>query len=219
MAVGRRRDHGEVGHRLCPYGGRRSFGTKYDEGYPEREIPRIIEADQIPEVKEIPNIRGGTIHGLVEIMRGCGRGCDFCTPNMQKIRIKSIDHILRDVKTNLEAGEDSPLLHSEDVLRYGVDRIEPNERRVVRLFKEVADVQGVKEIVTSHLALATAYHNPDLVRKISEICFSLPEQDFIGTQTGIETGSPRLIDKYMRGKTLPSDLEDWPEICEQAIGI
>ncbi len=184
-----------------------------------KDLPPIIEAEEIPEVEDIPNIRGGTIHGLVEIMRGCGRGCKFCTPTMQKLRIKPIEKILRDVKTNLEAGEDSPLLHSEDVLRYGTKGVEPNGKKVTRLFKEIAKIDGVKEIGTSHIALATAYHNPKLVEKVSEICFTLPEQDFIGTQTGIETGSPRLIDKYMRGKALPSDPEDWPEICEQAMGI
>ncbi|KXA96214.1 hypothetical protein AKJ37_05770, partial [candidate division MSBL1 archaeon SCGC-AAA259I09] len=38
-------------------------------------------------------------------------------------------------------------------------------------------------------------------------------------QTGIETGSPRLIEKYMSGKALPSSPEEWPEIVRQSLGI
>ena len=42
------------------------------------KLPRVVEG-RTPRVEEIPNIIGATIHGLVEIGRGCGRGCSFCT--------------------------------------------------------------------------------------------------------------------------------------------
>jgi radical SAM superfamily enzyme YgiQ (UPF0313 family) len=181
------------------------------------DVPRIIMGENTP-VEKIPNLRGAVIHGLVEISRGCGRGCKFCTPGMQMLRHKSIDHILRDIKVNLGAGDDIPILHGEDVLRYGTMKIEPNEEKVVELFKRVAGLEGVSWIDTSHVALATVYHNPGLVERVSEICLSLSEQK-IGTQTGIETGSPRLIAKHMRGKALPSPPEKWPEIVRQSLGI
>lgn len=182
------------------------------------DVPRIITGEDAP-VERIPNIRGGTIHGLVEISRGCGRGCKFCTPGMQKLRHKSIDHILRDVKVNLRAGHDEPLLHGEDVLRYGTMKIEPREEKVIELFARVAALERVKTMGTSHVALATVYHTSDLVKRLSEIFMSLPEQGYIGTQTGIETGSPRLIAKHMYGKTLPSPPEKWPEIVRQSLGL
>lgn len=55
-------------------------------------LPRIIEGKE-PDVNEIPNIKGATVHGLVEVFRGCGRGCSFCTPTMQKLRFKPVEHI------------------------------------------------------------------------------------------------------------------------------
>lgn len=181
------------------------------------DVPRIITGESTP-VEEIPNLHGAVIHGIVEISRGCGRGCKFCTPGMQMLRHKSIDHILRDIKVNLKAGDDIPILHSEDVLRYGTMKIEPNKERVIELFERVAGLEEVSGIDTSHVALATVYHNPDLVEKVSEICISLSEQK-IGTQTGIETGSPKLIAEHMRGKVLPSSPEKWPEIVRQSLGI
>ena len=38
-------------------------------------------------------------------------------------------------------------------------------------------------------------------------------------ESGIETGSPRLIKKYMRGKPLPYTPEQWPEVVMDAWGI
>ena len=182
------------------------------------KLPRIIEGKE-PNVDEIPNILGGTIHGLVEIGRGCGRGCSFCTPGMHRLIHKSVEHILGDVKVNVGAGQRSICLHSEDVLRYGARGIAPDEGRVLDLFGRVASVEGVENVGPSHVALATVYHNPDLVKAISETCYSLPDQDWLGAQTGMETGSDRLITKYMHGKALPSPPERWCEIVLQAFGI
>ena len=182
------------------------------------KLPRIIKGRE-PYVEEIPNIRGATIHGLVEIARGCGRGCSFCTPGMQRLRFKSVEHIARDVKTNIEAGQRSISLHSEDVLRYGAKGITPDAERVLNLFRRVASIEGIKDIGASHVALATVYHNPGLVNAVSETCYSMLDQVWLGAQTGIETGSARLIAKYMRGKALPSPADNWQEIVTQAFSI
>ena len=180
--------------------------------------PRIINGKE-PKAEDIPNIRGATIHGLVEISRGCGRGCSFCTPGMQKLRFKSVEHIARDVKANIEAEQRSICLHSEDVLRYGARGIAPDEERVLKLFRHVVSVEGIDSIGVSHIALATVYHNLCLLKAVSETCYSMLDQDWMGAQTGIETGSARLIAKHMRGKALPSPAEKWQGIVTQAFGI
>ena len=101
-----------------------------------------------------------------------------------KFVCKSIEHIERDVKMNAAAGQSSVLLHSEDVLRYGANGMVPDKERVLTLFKRVASVEGVNNIGTSHIALATVYHNPDLVKAVSETCYSMLPQNWIGAQTG-----------------------------------
>ena len=182
------------------------------------ELPRIVTGES-PRLKEIPNIIGATIHGLVEIGRGCGRGCSFCTPNMLHVMHKPIDHIEKDVKTNVKAGQSSILLHSEDVLRYGTTGMVPDTERVLKLFTRVASVEGVDNIGASHVALASVYHNPGLISALAEMCNSKLGQDWIGTQTGLETGSVRLLARYMKNKALPSSIEKWHEIATQAFGI
>jgi len=183
------------------------------------QLPSRIIKGKEPKVDEIPSIRGATIHGLVEISRGCGRNCSFCTPSMQKLRFKSLEHIARDVQANIEAGQRAISLHSEDVLRYGARGIAPDEECVINLIKHVASVEGIESVGASHIALATVYHNPHLLKAVSETCYSMLDQDWLGAQTGIETGSARLIAKHMRGKALPSPAEKWQEIVTQAFGI
>jgi radical SAM superfamily enzyme YgiQ (UPF0313 family) len=181
-------------------------------------VPRIIRGEA-PAVEKIPNLRAPTIGNMVEISRGCGRGCSFCSPGMRKFRCKSVDHIVKDVEVNMEAGKGPVCLHSEDALRYMARGIEPRKDKVLELFGRVAKVEGVTAIHPSHIALATAAHNPDLVKDVSETCYSLEDQTCMSTQTGIETGSPRLIEKHLRGKVAPSPPEKWPEIVKQSFGI
>jgi radical SAM superfamily enzyme YgiQ (UPF0313 family) len=182
------------------------------------KIPRIYSGEETP-LDRIPRIRNPTIHGLVEISRGCVRGCSFCTPGMQHIRHKPVDHILQDVRTNAVAGNSSIILHAEDVLCYGSRRIEAQPEKVMELFHRVADVEGVRSVNLSHLALATVYHHPALLEELSEFLATLPGQTYNGAQTGIETGSARLIALHMKGKSYPSPPEKWTEIVAQSLGI
>jgi radical SAM superfamily enzyme YgiQ (UPF0313 family) len=45
-------------------------------------LPRIVEIpkSEQPRVEEIPVVRHRSTFGVVEITRGCGRGCQFCSP-------------------------------------------------------------------------------------------------------------------------------------------
>ncbi|HWQ19033.1 MAG TPA: radical SAM protein [Methanotrichaceae archaeon] len=182
------------------------------------EVPRIVTGEDVP-VEMIPNIRGPSTHGLVEISRGCRRRCSFCTPGTLEVRHKSVDHIVRDVQVNISAGAKHAILHSEDVLLYGARGIKPDEDKVMDLFRRVTAISGVTNIAASHIALATAYHSQDLVRSLSDLWSSLPDQVFNAAQTGIETASVRLMEKHMKGKTLPAPAEKWPEVVSQSLGL
>jgi radical SAM superfamily enzyme YgiQ (UPF0313 family) len=182
------------------------------------EVPRIIHAEDVG-IDEIPPLRHATIHGLVEVSRGCMRGCRFCTPRLHRIRHKPPGQILDDVRINTAAGNKGALLHAEDVLAYGSAGIQPEKEKVIELFGKVAQVPGLTNLGLSHLALATIYHNPDLLSEVSEILSTLPEQPFNGVQIGVETGSPRLMGEFMRGKCAPAPPEAWPEIVEQGLGM
>ena len=65
------------------------------------------------------SIAGATIGGIVEIGRGCWRGCAFCSPAMRTLRHRPLEKILEDVRVNLASGQKDIILHSEDFFSYG----------------------------------------------------------------------------------------------------
>jgi len=180
------------------------------------DLPGVVYGETVP-VEEIPVIRGATIDGVVEIARGCGRGCDFCVPTMRLYRCLPMDHILKEVEVNVKAGR-NPLLHAEDVLRYGAKSIEVNKRAVINLFRSVKNHPGVNGVGISHFALASVASALDVVEEISNI-LGVDEKNWFSGQTGIETGSPELMKRHMRGKCKPFMPEEWPQVVLRAFEI
>ncbi len=187
-------------------------------GYP---LPEVVQGPVVEE-QDIPLIQGGTIDGIVEIARGCGRGCAFCVPTLQRYRCMSIKHILKEVEVNLKAGR-RPLLHAEDVLRYKAKGLEVNEPAVAELFSAVYNHPGVKSLgkslAISHFALSSVASAPDLIDDLSSILEVKQGAEWMGGQTGLETGSPRLIKELMAGKAKPFEPEQWPQVVVDAFQI
>ena len=71
-----------------------------------QELPVDYETSikETPTLDEIPEIVGPSINGLVEIGRGCCRGCSFCSVTLRPLRWFPIDKILREVEVNRRAG-------------------------------------------------------------------------------------------------------------------
>jgi radical SAM superfamily enzyme YgiQ (UPF0313 family) len=180
---------------------------------PELVYGEIVEKDEIPVIKE------PTIDGIVEIARGCGRGCAFCVPTLQQYRCLSIDHILKEVEVNLQAGR-RPLLHAEDVLRYKAKGLRVNKEAVVRLFRTARNYPGVDSIAISHFALSSVASAPEVIEELSRIMeLSGKQGNWLSGQTGLETGSPRLMRAHMIGKCKPFNPEDWPQVVVDAFQI
>lgn len=181
------------------------------------DIPGVVYG-KIAETEEIPLIKEATIDGIIEIARGCGRGCDFCVPTLKHYRCLSIKDILKEVEVNLRAGR-RPLLHAEDVLRYKAHGFDVNKKAVVDLFKSVRNYPGVKSVAMSHFALSSVASASDVVEDISNILDAGENGRWLSGQTGIETGSPKLIKINMKGKCKPFTPEDWPQVVTDAFEI
>ncbi|MEM4206969.1 MAG: radical SAM protein, partial [Nitrososphaerota archaeon] len=191
-----------------------------------RIFKRILEGDDVPEIVEeelvpvdkIPKIKSAAIGGVVEITRGCGRGCDFCIPTMRKLRSRALEDILEEAKVNIKGGERWITLHGEDVLRYKAKGFDLDHNAVVELFNSVNKLEGCLGVGASHFSLAAACQDPKLLEDIAHVAGvgSSKLKPWIGCQTGVETGSVRLVKKYMEGKVKPFKAEEWPEVVEQA---
>jgi radical SAM superfamily enzyme YgiQ (UPF0313 family) len=192
-------------------------------------VPRVVHADESLrnwDYNTMPLVKHAAIHGAVEISKGCGRNCQFCTPTMQSKVDVSIEKILAEVDTTTREGSDHITLVTEDLFLYGSKSkaFIPNHGAVVNLVKSVAEHPGVKSIQASHISLAPAVQNPAMIKELAEILiqrswYSHGKKPIITAETGIETGSTRLMRKYMSGKMLPYKPEQWREVVENAFGI
>jgi len=189
-------------------------------------LPQVIRIKESPKAEDIPTIRHAAIHGCVEISRGCGRNCQFCTPTMQRKRDMPLEKILKEVEITVREGCYGITLVTEDIFLYGAKnkRFIPNRKAVLKLIKSVASYPGVKAIQPAHMSLAPVVCDPDMVREAAEILiqhhwYSHRKKPIVTSETGIETGSVRLMRKYMAGKMLPFKPEQWKEIVRQAFGI
>ncbi len=180
-------------------------------------LPRSVEGEIVP-VEKMPNIVNPTVNAMVEVARGCGRGCKFCTPTLLKFRCRPIEDILKEVAVNTRAGYKQIYIHAEDVWRYGAKGVRPDKAKVIELFKSIYKFQGVTKVFPSHGALASVACERDLLPSVSEV-LEMGEHNLNGYQTGVETGSPALVERHMAGKVKPFQPKEWPEVVRQAFEI
>lgn len=189
------------------------------------ELPRYVYVgvDNVPSVNEIPVIRGASVNGLVEIMRGCPRGCKFCSVTLRPLRSIPLEKILAEVEVNVRAGVKSVILHSEDVLLYYADGVKPRPEPVLRLHEEIVKRIGERRsLAWAHVSLAAVKYAEENYKLISKLTRELILNDYrriLGVEVGIETGSPRLARDIMVGKSKPYPVEMWPQIVEDAFRI
>jgi radical SAM superfamily enzyme YgiQ (UPF0313 family) len=195
----------------------------------DEPLPRVVRAAESSvdwDYTTMPLTKHAAIHGAVEISKGCGRNCQFCTPTMQSKVDIPLGNIMNEVKTTVKEGSDHITLVTEDLFLYGAKgkNFIPNKKAVTKLVKSVADYPGVKSIQASHMSLAPVVCKPDMIKELAEILivrswYSHGSKPIITAETGIETGSTRLMKKYMAGKMLPYKPEQWQDIVTSAFGI
>ena len=137
-------------------------------GYFETDGPalfrRIAAGENLPDVIHcnwsasdgIPPIRGATVMGVVEISRGCGLGCDFCTIANVPMTHLAPDAVLADVRTNLAAGVRDITLMSEDFFRYGgrgAMRTDPPA--LLALLRELRSLPGLRVLQPAHANISS----------------------------------------------------------------
>jgi radical SAM superfamily enzyme YgiQ (UPF0313 family) len=182
------------------------------------EIPSHYEVgvDEAPSLEEIPDIVQPSINGLIEIGRGCCRGCQFCNVTLRPLRWYPIEKIDRELSVNLDSGKvTSACLHAEDVMLYGSKNTTPNDEKLVQLHELVT--KRCQSISWSHCSLAAVASKPKLISKLSELI--LQNQAWWGAEVGIETGSPEIAKKIMPAKAHPFKAEDWHDVVCNGMGL
>jgi len=191
-----------------------------------RDLPsKVIEGKQA-DIGDISPIIKPSIYGAVEISRGCGRGCAFCSPTMQRRKFIPIETIKREVELNVSYGLDGVLLVTEDIFMYGFKSPDftPNRKAVEALFEALTPIEGLDSIQVTHANLAAVSADKALARHVAERLrekskYTLQGKCVATVEVGIETGSPRLFEKYMSGKCKPFKPHEWPNIVLSSLSF
>jgi radical SAM superfamily enzyme YgiQ (UPF0313 family) len=192
-------------------------------------VPKSFEAKK-SEREKVPLIKHAASYGMVEIMRGCGRGCQFCSPTMRTRYSFPLEHIMKEVKINIKEGAKSIFTVTEDIFLYKSEKnFIPNTKEVVKLYKSIASYPGVEYILLSHASFAPIIYDKKLLEELTPILIektkwnpstsSMYKKPFVSVEMGIESGSVRLMKKYMKGKALPFTVDNWPALVVEAIGL
>lgn len=165
---------------------------------------------------KIPLIQGPAHSGMVEIMRGCGIGCDFCEVTLRPLRYYTNEMIRKEIEVNKQGGFDNAWLHTDEFFgfRHTSPKFEPNVDALVDLVTTVMSVPGIRRTNPTHARISPAAAYPELIEKLSGIMKAGPN-NWIGVQVGVETGSDELASKHMPNKTLPLHVGpdgSWSEI-------
>ncbi len=192
-------------------------------------LPKHLDGKS-PNMEKIPTTKNRSTFGVVEVTRGCGRGCQFCSIALRKGRSLPLEHILENVRIQVANGADTIMLTTEDIFLYEQGpKFDTNVPALKKLFESVAAVPGVKHVVQSHGTIAPIVRNPEVIEELSPVCVNKsthihhasthPENRYASLFIGLETGSPRLFNQYMKGKAYPYKAEQWGDVILKGMEI
>jgi radical SAM superfamily enzyme YgiQ (UPF0313 family) len=176
------------------------------------ELPEIIEGE-CPESEDIPSIRGASTMGAVELSRGCGLGCLFCTIANEKIGHVPLDTIMRDVRINVKNRQLNLSLLSEDFFRYGGKSGQCNPAALVELAQSLRSVPTVRLLQIDHVNLSSVAQFTDSeLATVQRLLTGGPRHQFLWVNVGVETASGVLLKQNGGGAKLGGcEPCDWAE--------
>ncbi|MFX1474419.1 MAG: B12-binding domain-containing radical SAM protein [Promethearchaeota archaeon] len=180
-------------------------------------LPQNVRGRALPP-REVPLLRTPSRCGIVEITRGCGRGCRFCYPTQIPFRSFPIDIILHEIRLNRRGGIPQVSLHSDDAMRYGSNSLKPNPKAMLQLLQAVKEETQGRRFGFDFFSVASVMQNPRLLGTIAEY-MELGGRHFSTIEVGIETGSPDLLAKHMPGKVKPFKTREWPHLVKEAANL
>lgn len=199
------------------------------EGHAESVIPGAFRAalEGLPAPNEpvrpvaaedIPAIRGASTMGVVEVSRGCGLGCGFCTLAAVPMRDLPLETILADARTNLAAGLRGIAALSEDLLRFGGHGVRCSPDAVIALLGELSALPGLELIQADHCNVSSvAQFTERELRQARELLSGRhPRHPWVNL--GVETASGRLLrDSGGAAKMGATGDEEWGPYCREQV--
>jgi len=181
-----------------------------------REAPAHLVADGTAG-EGIRPIRGASLLGSVELSRGCGRGCGFCTMARHKMFHLPKDLILADLETNVAAGVTNVCSCSEDLFRYGATGIRPNFEALRDLLAEMRRLGKLSFMQIDHANISSvAQLDDEQLAEIRRLLTWQHRNEYLWVNMGVESANGQLVRRIAPGKIAPFRAEDWETIVRES---
>ncbi len=195
------------------------------EGYFEDQGPALFEAilngrsfdRHVVATKTaaagICPMRDASMLGIIEISRGCGRGCRFCSMSRKKMEHLPVDLILADLETNVAGGVRSVVSGSEDFFRYGADGLRPNFDKLHELLTAMRTVKGLSFLQVDHANVTSiAQLNDGQLQEIRRLLDWQSHSKYLWVNMGVESANGQLVAANCSGKTSPYRPDEWQQL-------
>ena len=195
------------------------------DGFCEAQAPKLfsdlIEGRSVePVVREALTvadlaqpIRGASLLGIIELSRGCGRGCGFCTSGSRRMEHLGVETILADLRTNVAAGQCNVVSGSEDLFRYGSRDGRVDFDKLHALLTAMRQVQGLRFMQIDHANIASvAQLDDEQLRETRRLLTWSRPTDYLWVNMGVESANGRLVAANSPGKLAPYRPEDWEDL-------
>lgn len=181
------------------------------------ETPRHVVESGTAESK-IPPILGASLLGIIELSRGCGRGCGFCTMARKQMAHLPADTILSDIETNVAGGVTSVVSGSEDLFRYGAKGAVIDFDPLHSLLERMHKIQGLSFMQIDHVNVTSVLQFDDAqLKEIRRLLTWRKRSDYLWANMGVESASGHLVAANSPGKISPFRPEDWESMVREAV--
>lgn len=201
--------------------------TGYAEGNVADVFRALLAGEDLPQViagrpvaaEDIPKIQGAGTMGVVEISRGCGLACSFCTiARVPMIHVPEAT-VIADARTNVSSGQTSIAALSEDFFRYGAKGMTANPRAVISLLQRLRQIDGLRLIQIDHANVSSiAQFSDEELKTVRDLLVGDTGCNYPWVNVGVETASGELL-KSNGGtaKMMGCATDNWAEFAAEQL--